>query len=143
MNFFMNMIPPTATHQQKKISRSKTGRPVVYEPYRVKDARDKLMSALWKERPDRPYLGPVMLKVMWLFPAGRHKNGDWKITRPDTDNLQKLLKDCMTDCEFWEDDAQVCVEHVEKRWSDYPGIWIQLNGLTCVNEDPVDEVKEI
>ena len=30
-----------------------------------------------------------------------------EVTKPDTDNLQKLLKDCMTKCGFWKDDAQV------------------------------------
>ena len=70
----------------------------------------------------------VALSVLWLFPRGqRHKNGEWRITKPDTDNLQKLLKDCMTRVGFWNDDAQVCREEVTKRWSrQKPGIHIKV-----------------
>ena len=52
------------------------------------------------------------------------------MTRPDTDNLQKLLKDCMTRTGFWRDDAQVCREDVTKRWSrEKPGIRIRVVSL--------------
>ena len=47
-------------------------------------------------------------------------------TKPDTDNLQKLLKDCMTAEHFWTDDALVCSEITEKFWADTPGIWIHI-----------------
>lgn len=56
----------------------------------------------------------------------RKRNGDWKVTKPDTDNLQKMLKDCMTEAGFWADDAQVCDEIIQKFWSDTPGIWISV-----------------
>ena len=45
-------------------------------------------------------------------------------TKPDTDNLEKLLKDCMTRTRFWIDDAQVADEHVCKTWSPWPGIHV-------------------
>ena len=60
--------------------------------------------------------GPVALTVDWRFLTKTHPEGAWRITRPDTDNLQKLLKDCMTASGFWRDDAQVCREEVTKRW---------------------------
>ena len=89
------------------------------------------MGHLIKNRPKEPIEGAVQLTVMWLFPKGKsHKNGEWRTTRPDTDNLQKLLKDCMTKVGFWKDDAQVVSERVEKRWSDEPsGIYIEIEEL--------------
>jgi crossover junction endodeoxyribonuclease RusA len=74
--------------------------------------------------------------VLWLFPKGKsHKAGEWRVTRPDTDNLEKMLKDCMTRCGFWKDDAQVVREHVEKKWSEDPvGIEIEITELE-VSED--------
>lgn len=129
MKFFLSMIPPTVTHQEKKVT-VKGGKPIFYEPPALKEARSDLMARLWQVRPDKPFHGPVMLKVMWLFLTDRrHKDGEWKITKPDTDNLNKLLKDCMTACEFWIDDALVCVEHIEKRWAEHPGIWIELDEI--------------
>ena len=123
----MRMNPPTVTHQEKKAT-VRNGKPVFYEPAALKDAREKLTAHLWSNRPIDPITGPVTLKVMWLFPRGRHKDGEYKITKPDTDNLQKLLKDCMTDCGYWNDDAQVCSEHVEKRWAEHAGIYIEVEG---------------
>lgn len=58
-----------------------------------------------------------------------HTNGEYKLTRPDTDNLQKLLKDCMTDMGFWTDDSLVCSEIVEKFWADTPGIYVKIEVL--------------
>ena len=50
--FFVPMIPPTATHQKKKW-RVVNGKPVPYEPDEVKAARSKLMVAekFWAEVP--------------------------------------------------------------------------------------------
>lgn len=54
----------------------------------------------------------------------------YKDTRPDTDNLQKLLKDCMTACGYWRDDAQVASEISEKFWATLPGIYIKVEELS-------------
>ncbi|WP_236253677.1 RusA family crossover junction endodeoxyribonuclease [Streptococcus mitis] len=56
-------------------------------------------------------------------------NGQYKTTKPDTDNLQKLLKDCMTKLGYWQDDAQVASEIVEKFWADTVGIYIKIEEL--------------
>ena len=39
---------------------------------------------------------------------------EYRVSRPDTDNLQKLLKDCMTKTGFWKDDSQVVIEQCTK-----------------------------
>lgn len=123
MEFFMPMIPPTATHQEKRV-KMVNGKPVFYEPARVKTARSKLTAHLSAHAPDKPIEGPVRLVVKWCFPRGKHIDGAYHTTKPDTDNLQKLLKDCMTATKFWKDDAQVACEVVEKFWAKVPGIYI-------------------
>ena len=130
MNFFIEMVPPTATAQEKKVS-IRDGKPVFYNPVPVKEARNSLIAHLLSHRPPAPYTGPVSLSTVWLFPKGKaHKHGDWRVTKPDTDNLQKLLKDCMTRCGYWFDDAQVVRESVEKKWSSDPtGIYIEIHSL--------------
>ena len=130
MNFFIEMVPPTATAQEKKVS-VRNGKPIFYNPAPVKDARNKLIAHLLSHRPALPYEGPVSLSTVWLFPKGAsHKHGEWRVTKPDTDNLQKLLKDCMTRCGYWKDDAQVVRENVEKKWSSDPtGIYIEIHSL--------------
>ena len=135
MNFFIAMKPPTATAQEKKVSSLKD-KPVFYDPPAVKAAREKLTAHLAEHRPQNSLNGPVELRTLWLFPKGKaHRHGEWRITKPDTDNLQKLLKDCMTKVGFWHDDAQVVREIAEKRWSDEPcGIYIEINELPEVDK---------
>lgn len=125
MEFFMPMIPPTSTGQMHKVT-VKNGQPVFYDPPTVREARNKLMAHLYEHRPEKPYTEGVRLVVKWCFPRGRHRDGEYRITRPDTDNLQKLLKDCMTECGFWKDDALVCSELAEKFWADVPGIYVRI-----------------
>ncbi|MCD8124251.1 MAG: RusA family crossover junction endodeoxyribonuclease [Lachnospiraceae bacterium] len=128
MEFFMHMVPPTCTHQMKQV-RVVNGKPQFYEPAEVKAARAKLTGYLAQHRPPEPYRCGIRLMVKWCFPRGRHVDGEYRITKPDTDNLQKLLKDCMTDVGFWRDDAQVAAEMVEKFWAEIPGIWIQVEEI--------------
>ncbi len=130
MNFFLAMNPPTVTHQMKQV-RVAGNKPIFYDPPRVKEARQTLIGHLVPNKPALPMEGAISLTVLWLFPKGKtHKHGQWRTTKPDTDNLQKLLKDCMTQVGFWKDDAQVVRETVEKRWSDEPcGIYIEIEEL--------------
>lgn len=126
--FFIAMNPPTVTHQKHKVA-VVHGKPVFYDPPELKAARQKLMAHLGKEVPEEPYRKGVRLVTKWCFPNGRHKDGEYRITKPDTDNLQKLLKDCMTMCGFWKDDALVASEIVEKFWAEVPGIYIRIEEL--------------
>nr|DAL53879.1 MAG TPA_asm: Endodeoxyribonuclease RusA [Caudoviricetes sp.] len=126
--FFMPMIPPTVTAQEHKVT-VRNGKPIFYDPPEVKTAKEKLVANLCKHRPDEPYRDGVRLTVKWLFPRGRHRDGEYRTTKPDTDNLQKLLKDCMTLCGFWTDDALVASEICEKFWAGTAGIYVRIEEL--------------
>ena len=134
LQFFLPMkSPPTVTHQEKAV-RVVHGKPIFYEPAPLRTARLQLTACLGQHSPKRRFTGPLRLVVKWCFPldkGGRHQNGTYKTSKPDTDNLQKLLKDCMTATGYWEDDAQVASEICEKFWSEIPGIYIQLTELEC------------
>lgn len=127
--FFMAMKSvPTVTHQEKQVH-IVNGKPVFYEPPRLKAARVKLMAHLAQHRPDEPLTCGIRLISSWCFPKGKHQDGEYKLTAPDTDNLQKLLKDCMTAVGFWKDDALVASELCEKFWAEVPGIYIRIEEL--------------
>ena len=128
LEFFMAMDPPTITHQEHKVM-VRNEKPVFYKPEHVKAARAKLIAHLGKHVPDQKMDGPLELVTKWCFPKGKHKDGEYRITKPDTDNLQKMLKDCMTECGYWKDDALVCREITEKFWADIPGIYIRISQL--------------
>ena len=126
MDFFLETQPPTVTAQEHKV-RVVHGKPMFYDTAKLKAARSTFERLLSQHRPEAPLDGPVALTVEWHFFSKTHKEGTWRVTRPDTDNLQKMLKDCMTRVGFWKDDAQVCREEVTKRWSrQQPGIHIKV-----------------
>ena len=127
--FFMKMEKvPTVTAQERRV-RIVKGKPIFYDSPRIKSAKALLVTHLKQHRPPKPYDSGVRLRVSWLFPKGRHKDGEYRTTKPDTDNLQKMLKDCMTKCGYWKDDALVASEMCEKFWADVPGIYIRIEEL--------------
>lgn len=128
LQFFVPMVPPTVTHQEKQVT-VQGGKPRFYEPQELKAARMKLRDYLAKHRPKEPMPGGVRLIVKWCFPRGVHPDGSYKTTKPDTDNLQKMLKDVMTEVGFWKNDAQVASEIVEKFWAETTGIFIRVEEL--------------
>ena len=130
LSFFCPMIPPTATGQMHKVQVLPNSKVHFYDPPEVAQARAKLLAAVCRHMPSAPFTGPVSLLVKWCFPVtAPHHDGEWKTTKPDTDNLQKILKDVMSKSGFWVDDALVCREIVEKFWADVPGIYIRVEAL--------------
>lgn len=132
MSFFIPGPPPRTTAQTRQAV-VVNGRPRFYKPLKLRQAEAQLRKGLEPYRPPEPLHGPLELAVEWRFQAPKgmklQPGMNWKITRPDTDNLEKLLKDVMTDLGFWQDDAQVACERVNKRWTLNPGIYVYVNQL--------------
>lgn len=125
ISFFMAMNPPTVTHQEHKVT-VVNGKPRFYEPAELRAARQLLSSHLARHKPEKKISKGCTLTAIWCFPCGKHKNREPMIKKPDTDNLQKLLKDCMTAVGFWEDDALVFSEEVMKVYNEPSGIYIKV-----------------
>lgn len=127
--FFMRFDPPTVTAQERRVGINRsTGKPYLYDTAELRAAKNNLAWHLRMHKPAKPFTGPLRLYVRWQFDCGRnsHRDGEWRKTRPDTDNLNKALKDQMTRVGFWRDDAQVVREEIEKIWSLNPGIYIEV-----------------
>lgn len=140
MMFFLPINPPRVTAQQKKVAISKTGKPVFYRPSRLKEAEIQIETELRKHAPKTLFTGPLRLTVCWIFRTqNKRLQGTWKETRPDTDNLEKMLKDVMTHTGYWKDDAQVCMEVVLKAWGADPGILIGIDRL-CSAKEEMDKI---
>lgn len=125
--FFMPMKKvPAVTHQQKQVH-VVNGKPIFYEPADLKAARSKLSAHLGQHVPEKKYNNPIRVYVKWCFPiTASHSNGEYKYTKPDIDNSQKLLFDCMTDCGYWKDDSLIVSLIAEKFWAQLPGIYIKI-----------------
>lgn len=130
IDFFVEGDPPTATAQQRKTN-MRGFLPAYYDPDNLVYARQLLTLWMRQHRPPRPLEGPVLLVAHWMFRARSHRPNTWRDTRPDTDNLQKMLKDVLTREGFWRDDAQVVAEIPLKSWQKVPGIRLQAMELAA------------
>lgn len=129
IEFFIPMKKiPTVTHQEKQVT-IRNGKPVFYEPPTLKAARAQFMALLAQHAPAEPMQGPIRLQTKWLYSKKGIHAPEWKITKPDTDNIIKLFKDCMTRLGYWHDDAQVCSEITEKIWNPRVGIYVIISEL--------------
>ena len=131
--FFLPMIPPTVTNQMHRIVARPGQRPIVYDSDELRQAKDTLRAHLAKQFTYLTAHGytkiknvPIRLLVKWCFPKGQHADGEYRITKPDTDNLMKALKDIMTKIGYWEDDALVASDISEKFWASVPGLYIRI-----------------
>lgn len=134
-HFFMAMEkPPTATKQEYQIAirKARDGgyKPMFRPSERWADAESLLRAHLEPHRPSEPLRGGVVLDVTWCFPLEGRADGAPFLKKPDTDNLQKGLKDIMTEFGWWEDDAQVFSEHATKIHSRVPGIRIDIEEVS-------------
>ena len=121
--------PPTITQQEHKIAVIK-GKPVFYDPPELKTVKNLFLGYLVTHRPEDPFHGPVRLTTKWIWPCrNKHEVGEYKATKPDTDNLLKAFKDCMTSSLYWKDDSQVASEITEKFYGDHPGIYVRVEEL--------------
>ncbi|MBO6178516.1 MAG: RusA family crossover junction endodeoxyribonuclease [Selenomonadaceae bacterium] len=130
LEFFIDGKIPAGTHQMKKVT-VVNGKPRFYEPASLKAAREYYIAMLKPHAPKEPLKGAIQLHTVWHYkPPKNHKGEYYKITAPDTDNLVKMLKDCMTKCSFWKDDAQVASETIEKCYDeDCEGVFIRVSTL--------------
>lgn len=132
--FFLSLDPPRVTGQMKGINFEERR---VYTKPQVLEAEALFAWHLKRHVPKEPFKGALRLAVTFFFGySGKsHGDGEWKTTRPDTDNLIKVLKDTMTKLRFWDDDAQVAEETVRKQWSKIkPGIAIEIAQLGTKGE---------
>lgn len=126
ISFFIPMRIPTKTFQAKKLT-VRNGKPVLYTPPELIKIQQEYISRLTKVAPENPFPGPVRLKIAFCFKSDeKHQSGIPKPTKPDLDNLEKGLVDCMTKCNFWNDDSQICLEYISKSYEIHEGIYIEV-----------------
>lgn len=124
--FFMEMTPPTATHQQQGHTVDRHG---IHHFYKRNngEAEARLTTHLIKHIPENPYNCPVKVTVKWYFPLkAKHKDGEPHTNKPDVDNLCKSLFDIMTKLRFRNDDKQIFSCIIEKFWAERTGIYIRI-----------------
>lgn len=138
MTIHLDMTPPSVTHQGggKRMNR-RTGAFFGNPAYEA--AKQETILKLKRYLRREAFTGPVAITVLWVRPwrtseaAKRRKGGLLPCTtKPDLDNMNKMLMDCLTELEFLQDDAQVSQLLLSKAWGDTPGIWIHVREIEPV-----------
>ncbi len=139
MKFVINCIPPKHTAQASNtILKTKDGRYFVGKKSssNAKQAQNELMWLFNSHKPPQPISEPISLEVKWVYPFRKtepKKNrieGLPCVTRPDCDNLCKMLLDVMTRLGFWVDDSIIYDLHFIKFYSDNPRIEIEIKKIS-------------
>ena len=133
---FLPIVPPKATHQgSAMILRRKDGSPFVGKASNSAGAKAKktLLVLLCANAPRQPFDGATEVKVDMVFPwrksEPKYRKEKGKVpmtTKPDLDNLAKLLLDVMVDARYLTSDQIISKLTMEKSWGDEVGITIQL-----------------
>ena len=131
----VNMIPTKATHQSSlRIMKSKSGRMFVgkFAKSSINSWIQEFELNIKRYRPENPWDGPVQVIIEWRFPFNKstpkkylHRD-EWKTTRPDLDNMEKVILDSLTRTGFIVDDSIICNKTTTKKHSSNPGISIRL-----------------
>lgn len=110
------------------------GKPRFFAKKGHQTAENDLMLLCHPFAPTEPMEGALKLRVDFVFPwrkseakrkllLGRIPNH----SRPDCDNMVKLVADVLTKLRFYQDDGQIADLHVTKAWGDNVGISITID----------------
>jgi Holliday junction resolvase RusA-like endonuclease len=133
--FHLSCRPPTATAQGKRCAII-GGKPLFFKSKAMKSAEAGYEALLLPFRPKTPLAGALRLTVVFVFPwrksetkANLAKAYLRHDVRPDLDNMEKALIDCLTRLQFFNDDAQVAEKATAKHWGHFPGITITIEEM--------------
>jgi|694.fasta_scaffold46918_10 Holliday junction resolvase RusA-like endonuclease len=132
--------PPTSTHQANlRVLKTKTGRLFVGKMKKNKVTKwvDQMRPYLVRGKPLQPMEGAVRVCIRlyytspkYLLPKINKCKELVKTTKPDVDNVVKVILDEMTKCGYWLDDSQIWCITIEKYWSATPKVCIYYDQKT-------------
>jgi Holliday junction resolvase RusA-like endonuclease len=130
--FFLPIVPPTSTSQGKRMA-IVAGRPMFFKKKKHQQAETDLLLLCKQYAPAAPELGPVSLQIEFVFPYRKtEKKRNLRFpkiphtSKPDCDNMAKLVGDVLTKLKFYKDDSQVSQLVVSKYWGHKVGIGISI-----------------
>jgi Holliday junction resolvase RusA-like endonuclease len=75
---------------------------------------------------------PVELRIAarypWPWSPAKREANNWRIARPDYDNIAKIVSDALNGI-AWFDDGQVARAFVWKLFADVPGLTVRIGRL--------------
>lgn len=129
------MIQFTVLGKPKTKARPYFGKGRAFTPAKTAEAEAIFVQRAAISAPPSPLRGPLALEVRFYFEVpkswSRKKRAQvlpFHTSKPDADNLVKLVKDSMNGV-FWIDDSQVCVVSAAKLYDEVPRTEVTLREL--------------
>lgn len=132
---FTIIIDPSPTHQSAlRVLKNKQGKMFVGKMANSKATQWKkeFMYKANAHKPAKPLDCPLEVTINFKYPyLQKHTKADKmcplpKTTRPDLDNLEKMVLDSLAECGFMTDDSLVVKKHSSKMFSDCSSISIDI-----------------
>lgn len=115
------------------------GYPRAYDPPKSREYKERVRECAMRVKPLKPFDGALRLNVVEYREIPKSwskvKRADAlnhridPITKPDTDNILKGIKDALKGI-FWNDDAQVVDDRIQKIYSDSPRVEVEVIEIT-------------
>lgn len=135
IHFHLPIVPPRTTSQTKRLV-IMGGKPRFFPKKEHLAAENDLLTLCSPYAPGTPLSGPISLRVEFVFPwrtnetIRRRQMGRIPCnTRPDCDNLVKLVSDVLGKLRFYGDDGQIADLRVTKSWGDRVGITVAIDPM--------------
>lgn len=120
------LIKPTAK------GRPRFGKGSVFTPEQTRKYEEVIRKSAGKAMAGRPpFDGPVGVKCEFCFKAPKKSAenvGEWKVGRPDLDNLLKAVTDAMNGI-VYSDDSQIAITLATKKQADCDSVFIEVKPL--------------
>lgn len=119
------------------------GKPRFFKKAKIKQAENTWHALLAPHCPAEPFCGPLSLSVRLVYPW---RKGESKKrvaghqlypieTRPDIDNIFKMIADVMSTLGFWSDDSQIAQLNLSKNYGHKTGISIDISYTPAITAD--------
>lgn len=120
---------PAGTSQMKRVNH-KSGH--FFEGKVLREARAIYTENLMRYAPEQPLEGPLYVRLDFHYAIkDKKKRGQPKTSRPDCDNLAKLILDVMTDLGYWHDDSQIAKLSISKQFSKAEHAFVFIEASDC------------
>lgn len=145
MKNFKIFISPAPTHQGSlRILKNKAGRMFVGKMSNSKATHwmKEFIAQASKHKPSEPYNFPLEVTIGFEYDyLKKHKASDRKQilpkeTRPDLDNLEKMVLDSLVKAGFMVDDSLVAIKHSHKIYTGCNCISIDISRFSWYTYNP-------
>ena len=128
IEFFEPFELPSVTHNSLNAV-MRGNRPAIIKSAKLRDAERAWEARLAKHKPKTPLTGALAITVVFCY-LNDKQAGQPKATKPDLDNLEKVLFDCLERLEFFDiGDQQIAHKKVSKAFDKVQGAYVKIEEI--------------